>query len=102
MSSPFADSVYAQPGLTHLVRHYDRNPVRAESILTAVAAPSTAAVTAENAALADAYDKVNWRDAQGNIVKTLTPSTTRADMTNHHDAYVNFFDATSIKRDYTG
>ena len=91
MSSPFADSVYAQPGLTHMVRQYDRNPLTGESILRAVASPSSAAVAAEAASLAD---------AQATGVEN--PSTTRAEMTNHHDAYVNFFDATSIKRDYTG
>jgi hypothetical protein len=100
--SPFADSVYAQPGLTHLVRHYDRQPLTGESPFSAIAAPSAAAVAAEASSLADARDEVNWRNAQGNIVKTLTPSTTRAEMTNHHDAYVNFFDATSINRNYTG
>lgn len=91
MSSPFADSIYAQPGLTHLVRQYDRNPLTAESYLSALAEPSTQAVNAEAASLADAV-------ATG----VETPSTTRAVMTNHHDAYVNFFDATSINRNYTG
>jgi hypothetical protein len=100
--SPFADSVYAQPGLTHLVRHYDTLPLTGQSPLSAVAVPSPAAVTAENASLADARDEINWRNAQGNIVKTLTPSTTRADMVDHHDDYVNFFDSTSINRNYTG
>jgi hypothetical protein len=89
--SPFADSVYAQPGLTHLVRQYDRNPLTGESCLYALATPSTAAVAAEAASLADAV-------ATG----VESPSTTRAGLTNHHDAYVNFFDSTSINRNYTG
>lgn len=91
MSNPFADSVYAQPGLTHMVRQYDRNPGRGETILTATASPSAKAVQAENNSLAAAR-------ATG----VANPSTTRAEMTNHHDAYRNFFDSTSIKRDYTG
>lgn len=101
MSSPFADSVYAQPGLTHLVRQYG-NPTLGESYLKALAAPSEAAVAAEAASLAKAYDEVNWRNAQGVVVKTLTPSTARVELTSHGDAYRNFFDSTSIKRDYTG
>lgn len=100
MSSPFADSVYAQPLLTHLVRQYSND--KSVSYLSALAAPSAAAVSAETASINDAKDKVNWRDAQGNIVKTLTPSTQRAELTSHRDAYRNFFDSTSIKRDYTG
>lgn len=90
MSSPFADSVYAQPGLTHLVRQYG-NPALGESYLASIAAPSSAAVAAEASSIADAQAK-----------GVENPSTTRAEMTNHHDAYRNFFDATSIKRDYTG
>lgn len=89
--SPFADSVYAQPGLTHLVRQYDRKPLTAESPLSAVAAPSEAAVAAE-AASQEAAEETGFAE----------PLTTRAEMTNHHDAYVNFFDATSINRNYTG
>jgi hypothetical protein len=89
--SPFADSIYAQPGLTHLVRQYDRNPLTGESPLSAVSDPSSAAVAAEAASKADAV-------ATG----FANPLTTRAEVTNHHDAYVNFFDATSINRNYTG
>lgn len=89
--SPFADSVYAQPGLTHLVRHYDRQPLRAESPLSAVAAPSAAAVEAE----ADSQARTAATGAEN-------PSTTRAELTSHRDDYVNFFDATSINRNYTG
>lgn len=91
MSSPFADSIYAQPGLTHQVRQFDRAPLTAESILTAVSDPSSAAVASEQASLADAV-------ATG----VSSPSTTRAEMTNSHDAFVNFFDATSIDRNYNG
>lgn len=90
MSSPFADSVYAQPGLTHLVRQYG-NPVLGDSILSALADPSPKAVEAEADSLAAAQ-------ATG----VDNPSTTRAELTSHSDAYRNFFDSTSIKRDYTG
>lgn len=100
-TSPFADSVYAQPKLTHLVRQYG-NPALGESYLSALAEPSSAAVTAEAVSLADARDKIHWRDEDGEITGTLTPSTQRAELTNHHDAYRNFFDGTSINRDYTG
>ena len=85
----FADSIYAQPGLTHQVRQFDRAPLTAESILSAVASPSPAAVAAEDSSQADAV-------ATG----FTPPSTTRAELTNNHDAYVNFFDSTSINRDY--
>jgi len=99
---PFADSVYAQPRLTHLVRQYG-NPTLGESLLSALAGPSAAAVSAQAASLAKIrLDSVSFRNAQGTIVRTLTPSTKRADLTSHSDAYVNFFDATSIKRNYTG
>lgn len=90
MSSPFADSVYAQPGLTHLVRQYG-NPAQGVSYLSALASPSAQAVEAEENSLAV---------AQATGVEN--PSTTRAEMTSHSDAYRNFFDSTSIKRDYTG
>ena len=90
MPSPFADSVYAQPGLTHLVRQYG-NPTLGESYTSALASPSPKAVEAEQASLLDAQ-------ATG----VDTPSTTRAELTSHSDAYRNFFDSTSIKRDYTG
>ena len=81
--SPFADSVYAQPGLTHLVRQYDEYPLRAVSPLQSVASPSPAAVAAEEA-------------SQERTVATgvENPSNTRAEATNHHDAYLNFFDST--------
>lgn len=88
--SPFADSVYAQPGLTHQVRQYG-NPLLGESYLAALASPSDKAVAAETASLEAAK-------ATG----VETPSTTRAVMTSHSDAYRNFFDSTSINRDYTG
>jgi len=103
MSSPFADSIYAQPALTHLVRGYDRNPLTGESYMSSLASPSAAAVSAEAASLAKIrLDAVSYRNAQGAIVGTLTPSTRRAELTSHSDAYVNFFDSTSIKRNYTG
>lgn len=89
--SPFQDSVYAQPGLTHLVRPYDEFPLRAVSPFSSIAAPSPALLEA----LADS-------DARARATGVEEPSTTRAGATNHHDAYVNFFDATSIRRDYTG
>lgn len=89
--SPFADSVYAQPKLTHLVRQYDRRPLTAENPLSAVAEPSTAAVAAEDASQEAA-------EATGVAV----PSSTRAELTSHSDAYVNFFDSVSINREYTG
>ena len=99
---PFADSVYAQHRLTHLVRQYG-NPALGESLLSALAGPSAAAVTAQAASLAKVrLDAVSFRNAQGTIVGTLTPSRKRADLTSHSDAYVNFFDSTSIKRNYTG
>lgn len=99
---PFADSVYAQPRLTHLVRQYG-NPALGESLLSSLAGPSAAAVSAQAASLAKVrLDAVSFRNAQGTIVGTLTPSTKRADLTSHRDAYRNFFDSTSIKRNYTG
>lgn len=89
--NPFAaDSVYAQPGLTHLVRQYG-NPTRGESYTSALASPSAKVVEAEAASLVRAQ-------ATG----VANPSTTRAEMTSHSDAYRNFFDSTSIDRDYTG
>lgn len=91
MSSPFADSIYAQPGLTHQVRQFDRAPLTAESILSAVSDPSSAAVSAEAASQASAV-------ATG----VSQPSTTRAELTNNHDAYLNFFDSTTIDRNYNG
>ena len=89
--SPFADSIYAQPGLTHLVRQYDRAPLTGESPLSAVADPSAAAVEAEAASQELAA-------ATG----VVSPSTTRAKLTSHTDAYLNFFDSISINRNYTG
>lgn len=91
MSSPFADSVYAQPGLTHLVRQYGNPAQGGVSYLSALASPSPKAVEAEE-------DSIAAAQATG----VENPSTTRAEMTSHSDAYRNFFDSTSIKRDYTG
>jgi len=98
MPNPYADSVYAQPGLTQMVRQYDRNPGRFDSILPVTASPSPKAVAAENASLALAYDEINWRNAQGAIVKTLVPSKVREGLTAHVDAYRNTADSASIKR----
>jgi hypothetical protein len=83
---PFADSVYAQHKLTHLVRQYG-NPTLGESLLSALAGPSAKAVLAERDSLTEAR-------ATG----VTNPSTKRAGLTSHSDAYVNFFDSTSIKR----
>jgi hypothetical protein len=44
-------SLYDRPNLTHQVRQFDRNPGRGETILTAVANPSEAALEAENNSL---------------------------------------------------
>ena len=49
-------SLYDRPKLTHQVRQFDRNPGRGETILTAVAAPSPAALTAEEESLQRARD----------------------------------------------
>lgn len=90
--SPFADSVYAQPGLTHMVHQYDRNPgQRDSSVLSALAAPSAKAVEAEE----DSFQAARETGVDD-------PSTVSAKMTSHRDAYRNMFDSTSIKRDYTG
>lgn len=89
--NPFAaDSVYAQPGLTWMVRQYG-NPALGQSYTSALAAPSAKAVEAEAESLAAAQ-------ATG----VTDPSTTRAELTSHRDAYRDFFDSTSIDRDYTG
>lgn len=88
--SPFQDSaVYDQFWLTHQVRQFDRAPLTAESILTAVAGPSCAALYAEYVSNVTAWETAPQQ-----------PLTTRAEMTNNHDAYLNFFDSTSINRDY--
>lgn len=90
--SVFQDSaVYDNYWMTHQVRQFDRAPLTAESIISAVAGGSCAAAYAEHLSDVAAQDK-----------GVATPSTVRAGLTNHHDAYVNFFDSTSIKRDYTG
>jgi hypothetical protein len=69
-----------------MVRQY-QNPTLGFSILSALAAPSAAAVQAEQDSLTDAR-------ATG----VANPSTTRAELTSHRDAYRDFFDSTSIKR----
>lgn len=90
-TSPFADSVYARPGLTRLVRHYDRNPLTGESILTAVAEPSSAAVNAEN------HSK-----SRAAATGVSHPSTVRSVLTSHRDSYAEWADSTTINRQYTG
>lgn len=91
MSSPFADSVYARPRLTHLVRHYDQQPLRAESYLSSLAEPSAAAV----AAVAASQAATDARAPE-------TPLATRDALTNNHDALLNFYDGISIDRGYEG
>lgn len=89
--SPFADSIYAQPGLTHLVRQYDERPLTGQSPLSAVADPSEAAVEALAAS-----------DERTAATGVSNPSTVRDLLTSHSDSYVNFFDSISIDRNYTG
>ena len=83
--------MYAQPGLTLMVHQYDRAPLTAESYLTAIATPSCSAVAAEF-----------FSNERAQATGVQNPSTTRAEITNNNDAYVNFFDSTSINRNYTG
>lgn len=47
-------SLYDRPNLTAQIRQFDRNPGRGETILTAVANPSAAALESENNSLARA------------------------------------------------
>jgi hypothetical protein len=88
--SVFQDSaVYDNYWLTHQVRQFDRAPLTGESVLSAVAGPSCQALYAEHLSNEAAQD-----------VGFATPLTTRAEVTNSHDAYVNFIDATTIDRSY--
>lgn len=89
--SPFADSVYARPGMTQQIRQFDRNPGRGETILTAVAEPSEQALQAENDSLARAI-------ATG----VDEPRNPRPDVYAHRDYYKEQLEATSIDRNYTG
>ena len=103
MPSPFIDSSYAQPGLTLLTKQYPNPAVGGQSIMSAIAAPSAKVLAADVASVAKAVDKgANFRTAAGVFVKAATPSKVKADMTSHSDTYRNFFDAQSIKRNYTG
>ena len=89
--SPFHDSVYARPGMTHQVRQFDRNPGRGETILTAVATPSETALEAEN-------------DSKARAIATGVdePSNPRPNVYAHRDYYKEQLEATSIDRNYTG
>lgn len=89
--SPFADSVYARPGMTHQVRQFDRNPGRGETILTAVATPADLAVEAEE-------DSLERARATG----VSAPRNPRPDVYAHRDYYKQQQEATSIDRNYTG
>ena len=89
--SPFADSVYARPGMTHQVRQFDRNPGRGETILTAVAQPSDLAVHAEEDSLQRARE-----------TGVDEPRNPRPDVYAHRDYYKEQQEATSIDRDYDG
>lgn len=89
--SPFSDSVYARPGMTHQVRQFDRNPGRGETILTAVATPSDQALQAEN-------DSLTRARATG----VHTPRNPRPNVYAARDYYKEQMEATSIDRNYTG
>ena len=89
--SPFADSVYARPGMTQQIRQFDRNPGRGETILTAVATPSDNAVQAENDSL-----------ARARATGINPPRNPRPDVYAHRDYYKEQQEATSIDRSYTG
>jgi len=89
--SPFADSVYARPGMTHQIRQFDRNPGRGETILTAVAQPSELALQAENDSLQRARD-----------TGVDEPRNPRPEVYAHRDYYKEQQEATSIDRSYDG
>ena len=89
--SPFADSVYARPGMGHQIRQFDRNPGRGESILTAVATPSDTALQAEQ-------DSITRAIATG----VDAPRNPRPEVYAHRDYYREQMDSTSIDRNYTG
>lgn len=78
-------SLYDRPKLTHQVRQFDRNPGRGETILTAVAQPSAAAVTAENESLQRSRD-----------TGVDVPSNPRPEVFAHRDYYRNEQDSASI------
>lgn len=89
--TPFQDSVYARPGMTHQVRQFDRNPGRGETILTAVATPSDTAVEAEE----DSLDRARATGID-------EPANPRPEVYAHRDYYKEMMEATSIDRDYDG
>lgn len=89
--SPFQDSVYDRPGMTHQIRQFDRNPGRGESVLTAVANPSDTALEAEN-------DSLDRAIATG----VDAPANPRPEVYAHRDYYKEQLEATSIDRNYTG
>lgn len=80
-------SLYDRPKLTHQVRQFDRNPGRGETILTAVADPSEAALTAENNSLARARDT--------GVDEPMNP---RPEVFAHRDYYRNDQDSASIRK----
>lgn len=80
-----------RPKLTWMVRQFDRNPGRGETILTAVAEPSPEALTAENASL-----------ARARATGVDTPGNPRPNQPFHRDHYKDMLEATSVDRNYTG
>lgn len=103
MPSPFYDSTYAQPGLTLMTKQYPNPAATGASIMSAIAAPSAKVIAADTASVNAAKDKgANFRTAEGVLVKPLVASKTKDVITSHSDTYRNFFDAQSIKRNYTG
>jgi hypothetical protein len=80
-------SLYDRPKLTHQTRQFDRNPGQGETILTAVAQPSAAAVVAENNSLQRARE-----------TGVETPRNPRPETFAHRDYYRNEFDSTSIRK----
>ncbi|ACH62117.1 hypothetical protein MYRNA_116 [Mycobacterium phage Myrna] len=80
-------SMYDRPKLTHQIRQFDRNPGKGESILSAVAQPSAAAVVAENNSLQRARE-----------TGVDEPRNPRPEVYAHRDYYRNEFDSISIKK----
>lgn len=76
-----------RPRLTHQIRQFDRNPGKGETILSAVASPSPAAVTAENNSLQRARE-----------TGVDSPRNPRPEVLAHRDYYRNEFDSISIKK----
>lgn len=80
-------SIYDRPKLTHQIRQFDRNPGRGETILSAVAQPSPAAVTAENNSL--------QRARNTGVTHPMNP---RPDVFAHRDYIRNENDSHSIQK----